>query len=131
MDMVTALNTNLKDLSVVESVDELNNSISLILGERTVKLCGDFDTIEKLHRVTGIGEIALIIKFSKNEFSTSDLVNIIHCCIEKTDTRLSRSDIGNLILKSKKYFEYISGIAGFISLIMETGDNTSGKLESQ
>ena len=129
--MLDGMNKSLEELSVVKSVDKLNNSLELILGEKTVKMSGSFGNIEKLQNMTGLGEIELIMKFQSAKFGMADAVSVIHCCIEDKDTRFTRSAIGELVMKSKKYGEYIAVVVGFLSLLMDSGEEESGKLEVQ
>lgn len=124
-------NVDLENLSVVESVNYLDNSMEINLGDRKVKLVADFDNLAKIQNVTGRGELAHIMQFSRGNFSVKDMATIIHCAIQESDKRFGKvSDVGNAILKSSKYAEYAAATAGFLTLAMSDGSEP-GKPEAE
>lgn len=124
-------NKELADLSVVDNVDYLNNSMGLNIGDRKVKIVADFDNIAAIQRKTGKGEIALIMQFSRADFSITDIATILFNGIERSDTRFANvSELGNEILKSGKYNEFAAVAAGFLALAMHDGTEP-GKLKGK
>lgn len=112
----------LDDYSVVKYVDHFNNSMLITLDDKEVRLVADFDNISRLQAATGRGEMAHIMRFERAEFGITDVATIIYYGMERKDRRFaSVSDVGNAILKSKKYSEYIRVAVGFLTLSMSDG----------
>lgn len=119
-------NVDLKELSVVDEVDYLNNSMVLFFGDKRLKLTANFGNIGKIQRRTGKGELQLLMAFSRGQFGITDIATIFYNAKDENDTRFnSVEQLGDAILKSKKYMEYAAACAGFLSLTMS--DGTEGK----
>jgi len=118
--MLESMNQDLADISVVNEVDEIANSVSIKLGDENVKLIANFANISNIQKATGKGEVAIIMQFSRADFSIVDIATIIYHAIEEKDGRgFTIDSIGNAVISSKKYAEYAAAVVGFLGLMMD------------
>lgn len=120
---------SLEEYGVVKSVDYLNNAMVIDLGEvKEVRLVADFDNIERLQRLMGRGEMRIVSDFHLGNFGVVDVAKIIFSGLDRRDKRFtSYSEVGDVILKSKKLEEYIAVAMGYVTLSMTDGKDAAAK----
>jgi hypothetical protein len=107
------------------------NRMTIDLGDQKREIVGNFEALSAIQTEMNAGELEVIRRFGTGRFGIKEITSIIFNGLKANgDNRLTRSQVGDLILQSKKYDEYSAICVEFLSMSLDTGESV-GKEEEQ